>query len=74
MAIDEIVIKIPAIDTTVAAKPITSGVVNLVKISQKTYPENNPMKSSINKNPVPLPTSVLLNLFHHTNVAREITY
>jgi len=60
MAIDEIVIKIPAIVTTVAAKPITSGVVNLVKINQKTYPENNPMKSSINKNPVPLPTSVLL--------------
>ena len=61
IAMPEIVMKITLSDTTVAAVPITSGVVNLDKINQKIYPENIPMISSINKNPVPLPTSILLN-------------
>jgi len=60
----EIVMKMPQTDTIVAAVPITSVVVNCVRINQKTYPEKRPIIISINKNPVPLPISVLLNLFH----------
>ena len=63
--------KIPLIETTVAAIPITSTVVILDKINQKIYPENIPMIISMNKYPVPLPTSVLLNSYHHYYLRRN---